>query len=130
MPYADPKKAHECMVRYRESHREEMRAQHVAWKKANPRRWKAISRKSHLKRMYGITHDDFEMLLVRQRGACAVCGSWEPQGRNGRWHIDHCHDSERIRGLLCDPCNRGIGMLQDSRLTLLRAAAYLGRFDS
>jgi hypothetical protein len=90
---------------------------------ANPH-WKRDQRRYT---SYGITRDDFEMRLVHQRGACAICGTWNPGGK-GWWHIDHCHDSDRVRGLLCTHCNVGIGMLKDDPAVVASACAYLEKW--
>ncbi len=84
-------------------------------------------RSYHLRTLYGITVGDYERMLAEQGGGCAICSSSGTSKRNGRLHIDHDHDSGRIRGLLCSKCNSGIGQLQDDP-TLLRAAAeYIER---
>lgn len=56
--------------------------------------------KSHLKIKYGLTLDDFNVMLLAQSGRCGVCS--EPMVKVC---VDHCHDTGKIRGLLCDPCN-------------------------
>jgi hypothetical protein len=48
-----------------------------------------------------------------------------PGGKGERWHIDHCHTSNRVRGLLCHNCNVGIGNFKDAPDLLRSAAAYL-----
>ena len=80
-------------------------------------------RKRHLKKRYGITPEQFNLLLETQGGCCAVCGGDDPKARD--WHIDHCHKTGATRGLLCSTCNTGIGGLQDSADLLRRAIEYL-----
>ena len=83
-----------------------------------------------LRSRYGIPKGRYEKLLVAQDGKCAICGSDDP-GRRGneglrRFAIDHIHDNgKRVRGLLCDTCNKGIGQLKDSPELLRKAADYL-----
>lgn len=72
---------------------------------------------------YGIDLDQYDELLTRQKGVCAVCAR-PPRGRLPL-HVDHCHDTGRIRGLLCVGCNRAIGILGDTYEGVARAAAYL-----
>ena len=72
---------------------------------------------------YGITLAEYDILLTEQEGACAICGTMDP--RASRFHIDHNHETGEIRGLLCGPCNQGIGLLQDSPTILRKATEYL-----
>ncbi len=81
-----------------------------------------------LKRNYGMTLEQFNNLLWDQGTGCAVCGSKDPKGQ-GRFHVDHCHTTGRVRGLLCHHCNLGIGNLKDSIEILDKAKAYLQRFE-
>src|SRR6266498_598017 len=63
-------------------------------------------------RKYGLTPEEFEQLLASQGGRCAVCRSADPQTpKRGTWCVDHDHVTGQIRGLLCNLCNRAIGML-------------------
>jgi hypothetical protein len=75
---------------------------------------------------YGITDGEYESLSALQSHVCAICSA-APKGRKTRLCIDHCHDSGRIRGLLCDACNRGIGLLGDDPRRLAAALVYLAR---
>lgn len=75
-------------------------------------------------RQHGLTRADYDRMLEAQHGCCAICGSGRPLGR-GRWHIDHDHATGRVRGLLCNNCNRGIGYFGDDPDTIRAAADYL-----
>jgi hypothetical protein len=59
----------------------------------------------------------------QQRGCCAICE--KRLGRRGTYHIDHCHATGRVRGILCSGCNRAIGMLGDTSASVMRAVQYL-----
>jgi Recombination endonuclease VII len=78
---------------------------------------------------YGTTAEALVALHERQGGACGVCGSpLQLQGErnsSGVAHIDHDHETGAVRGLLCWPCNTGIGLLGDSPERLGRAVVYL-----
>jgi Recombination endonuclease VII len=63
-------------------------------------------------------------LLKEQNGLCAICGNKESERRLA---LDHCHDTGKIRGLLCGTCNTGIGMLKDSVELLEAATKYLSK---
>jgi len=95
------------------------------WAAAHPSEWENHKRKSMLKRKYGITPEDFDAMLAAQGGVCAVCGTSGIDSRGFRPHIDHCHRSGRVRGILCGPCNRGLGSFRDSPEVLRGALAYL-----
>jgi hypothetical protein len=84
---------------------------------------KAKNRADHLRRKYGITQADYEALLARQNGGCAICRR-KPNEKISL-HVDHEHDSGRIRGLLCFRCNNALGDLGDDPVQLQRAIAYL-----
>jgi hypothetical protein len=80
-------------------------------------------------RKYGISVEQYEEMLVAQDGACAICGK-KPKGEktsSSRLNIDHDHQTKKVRGLLCNNCNNGLGKLGDSAEVLERAAAYLRR---
>jgi hypothetical protein len=84
-----------------------------------------------LRRAYGITLEDYNAMLERQGGVCAICGD-DPKvvhvdkGRNAqRLVLDHCHATGRIRGLLCGPCNRALAPLERDPAWVKRAIAYL-----
>lgn len=75
---------------------------------------------------YGLTLESYEQLLASQSGGCAICGSKEPKTkRNGRFCVDHNHQTGAVRGLLCAPCNRGIGLLKDDPAVIEKAMNYL-----
>lgn len=74
---------------------------------------------------YGITPEEVFLLWVNQLCACPICGKDIPDAN--RAHLDHDHATGRIRGLLHNACNRGVGYLQDSAENCTRAAAYLQR---
>lgn len=78
-----------------------------------------------LKRKYGLTVEEFDGMLAAQDGRCAICATDTP-GVKG-WCVDHCHDSGRVRGVLCTSCNTAIGQMKDNPVRLRAAADYLER---
>lgn len=83
-------------------------------------------RRSYLRqKLYGLTDADFQALLQRQNGLCAICATALHVESQDGLHIDHCHDTGCVRGLLCGPCNAGIGHLRDSAELCRLAAVYL-----
>lgn len=77
-------------------------------------------------RRYGITYDELEQMLIDQDGSCAICLSpFDAEKRGLGFHVDHCHVSGAVRGLLCSNCNTAIGLLGDDPATLDRALQYV-----
>lgn len=90
--------------------------------KRDKNRW----RKSFYPRTYGITEDDYNRMLLDQKGACFICGYIPKPGRR-RLSVDHDHKTKEVRGLLCWRCNRALGLLKDNYQLFARAAYYLLR---
>jgi hypothetical protein len=74
-------------------------------------------------RDYGLTAEDLERMLIEQGGLCAICRRSPAR----RLCIDHCHATQRVRGLLCDNCNMALGLLDDDPDRLRAAIAYVLR---
>lgn len=105
---------------------------HLNWVKSNPERarasWRAAyqrydSQNARWKRKYGIDREYYAALLKSQNGRCAVCE--EPMQRP---NVDHDHQTGKIRGLLCTPCNQGLGHFRDSVIFLRNASYYLIKY--
>jgi hypothetical protein len=84
-------------------------------------------RNNGLERSYGITLSDYNKMLEEQNGRCAICLGDDPKSpeRVNHWYVDHCHSTGRVRGLLCNACNRALGNFGDSIETFERAILYL-----
>jgi hypothetical protein len=115
------------------------------WREKNPEKYSAFVERQRLRRQqarvenpslatsknvadlrrkrYGLTEKMFSDLLTSQNGRCAICfaGIVEPRSA----HVDHDHETGKVRGLLCMSCNRGLGLLRDSPDVLLSALEYL-----
>lgn len=85
---------------------------------------KASSRNTKLKARFGITAEEYDRLLEQQDGKCAICGS-STSYLGHRLAVDHDHQTQVVRGLLCKACNVGIGNLQDNPKLCRLAADYL-----
>lgn len=85
--------------------------------------YQRTQRWQHSERRYGLTEAGYNVLLDQQGGVCAICQKPPREGRP--LAIDHDHKTERFRGLLCDDCNRGLGMFHDSPAALVAASVYL-----
>jgi Recombination endonuclease VII/HNH endonuclease len=85
-------------------------------------------RAADITRNFGISIETYQKLFASQGGVCAVCKQPETEKRNGqvKWlAIDHCHDTNMVRGLLCVACNVSIGRMGDNPERLDAAAAYI-----
>jgi hypothetical protein len=82
-------------------------------------------RERYLRITYNLTIELVEDLRAKQGGTCAICGTSAK-----RLVIDHDHQTGRVRGLLCDPCNTGLGKLGDTVAAIERAIRYLKAEDS
>jgi hypothetical protein len=85
----------------------------------------AYAKKRHLERKYGITQKQWQQMFDRQGGVCALCRIPGRVGRHGKLAVDHCHNTGRVRGLLCAACNVSLGNLGDDVAGLMRALAYV-----
>lgn len=72
-------------------------------------------------RLYNITRDDFERMLMKQEGRCAICKTIPKR----KLDIDHCHQTGKVRGLLCNRCNIVLGQVEDNVELLKCAVEYL-----
>jgi len=78
-----------------------------------------------LQRDHDITVDQYDEILASQGGKCAICGTTDPGGRGNRYHVDHCHETGSIRGLLCHMCNKTLGNFGDNISGIMRVVKYL-----
>jgi hypothetical protein len=79
-------------------------------------------KKSSLKRLYGISLDEFEKMKFEQGGLCAVTGCG-----NNAVAVDHCHATGRVRGLLCNGCNAALGFINEDVNRAIGLAMYIQR---
>lgn len=82
---------------------------------------------NHVVYHYGITVEERNRILDLQGGHCAVCPRKDSDVKGRRLHVDHCHETKRVRGLLCTRCNLAIGQMMDDPGRLRKAAEYLER---
>ena len=115
----NPEKQKAVLKKSREKHYEKRLAGNRKWVMENPEKQQKIRRRSR----YGITPEMFDSMVLEQEGLCAICKE-QPE----RLVIDHCHDTGKVRGLLCLKCNSGIGLLRDSASVVENALTYLTRF--
>lgn len=114
----------ERRAQYYQDNKEKADAQAKEWAKANPEkvRWSTI------KHRYKITQEQWEAILDSQNGVCAIC-----LVKQDSYHVDHDHSccqgrnscGKCIRGLLCGPCNKALGLMKDNKEAILRMTEYL-----
>lgn len=97
----------------------------IEWHQANPEKARAIRHRTNLRRNYSLTPAQYDELLAKQGGVCAICEVTPEKAARQRLYVDHCAETKRIRGLLCTQCNSGIGMLRHSIDLLASAARYI-----
>ena len=100
--------------------RERSRSNQARWHAENKGRRQQQSRD----RRFGLALGEYDQMIVDQMGMCAICSR---EGNVGgiALAVDHCHNTGKVRGLLCNPCNTSIGLLGDDATLVLKAAAYL-----
>ena len=78
--------------------------------------------RSYYKRRYNLTREQVDAMAA---AGCSICGRTDWPGRHARPHVDHCHSTGKVRGILCSECNTGLGKFKDDPERLRRAAAYV-----
>ena len=79
----------------------------------------------HLNKRYGISIETYDEMYESQEGRCSICNEFFPV-----LHVDHNHETETVRSLLCGPCNRGLGLFKEDQIILKRASKYLERHNA
>lgn len=120
---ANPEKVRKKNRRWLKANAKKNGSYQKKWRVQNPQSYRDQRFKSRLKIEYGMTLEDFKLLLAGQGGKCAVCR--KKLARNRHTHVDHDHKTGKVRGILCSGCNLGLGHFKENREALLAAAAYL-----
>ena len=92
------------------------------WNLRNPEKYKETKKRCAIKRKYNLTLEQYEELKTKQNNVCVICNK-SFQGITP--HVDHCHTTNKIRGLLCTQCNVGLGSFKDNIESLQNAIKYL-----
>ena len=148
-------KSKEYQAAYREANRERIRALQREWRRNNPdvrRRWNEANKErvqgyykdrkqnhphkildAQLKTRFGMSLDEYLIMLDNQDGACAICKQPEKltdkNGQVRRLAVDHDHTTGEVRALLCAGCNAALGFSMENPSTLRAAADYLEAFE-
>lgn len=119
----------EYRKKYYEKNKEKLKADSREYHQRNLERNRANARIRMLMKKYGITWNEYQDRLSSQGGGCAICGD-----TGGMSHmisplvVDHNHETGEVRGLLCAPCNAGLGQFGDDIDKMISAIAYLMSF--
>ena len=96
------------------------------WRKDNPENTErnlVRMRERNKERRYGITQEQFDQMLLDQNNRCKICDNDFKNSKDT--HIDHCHNTNRVRGLLCNSCNMALGQFNDDIEFMNNAIKYL-----
>lgn len=82
---------------------------------------------AQIKLKYGLSREQYESMLSKQDNKCAICNLPAPNTafNTSTLVVDHCHDSSKVRGLLCHKCNQALGLFKESINNLISATKYL-----
>ena len=104
------------------------RAYMDAYRINNRKRISEVGMNSHYRRKFNLSAEGKAKMLAQQGGICAICGTNTPKSKKG-FVVDHNERTNRVRAILCAPCNTGIGHLRHSSFVLERAAIYMEAHD-
>lgn len=116
--------------RYQEE-KEVFLARNKKWSTANLEKHRELNRRNHRERQYtrlrkyGVSPEQYDAMKVSQQGVCELCNKSCVSGRD--LAVDHCHETKKVRGLLCMKCNRGLGLFCDDPALMRLAADYIER---
>lgn len=108
---------------HRAANPEKIKETKKKWEGRNPDKTERIALRKSAK-AYGLDPNEVERHFDAHHGKCDICGG-DPVGRSKRLSIDHCHTTNKFRGLLCGTCNTGLGQFKDDPDLLLKAIGYL-----
>jgi len=126
MPQKSKEQKAAYMKEYNKEYREKNKEQIAAWNKEyyeeNKEQIAAQGKEYRLKSKYGMTLTENNVLLQKQNNKCKIC---LVEFSNVTPNVDHCHTTNKIRGLLCRACNTGLGQFKDNTKLLTKAINYL-----
>ncbi len=126
---ANPEKNKILQQNWKKANPEKVKLGNQKWAKENPKKYEIMRQKAHLKFNYSklnFSYNDYILLNNKQKGLCAIC---KKPSKNKKLALDHCHDKNLVRGLLCYQCNIGIGYLKDDIDILKSAIKYLRKYE-
>jgi len=131
--YAHERMCTDCMRTKRKAgyqvNKEKVLKRVSSYRKNNPDKIKHTK----LKQTYGITLESYQIMLLAQNNVCAICERPEEtiwRGQQTMLAVDHDHNTGAVRGLLCQKCNRALGLLEENRRSIDRLGAYIDKHKS
>lgn len=111
----------ECkkLKRNKQAHRE----WEAEWRKQNPEKARSKDRRARLMYRYGLSENDLAMMALSQDGKCKICN------QATKLVIDHNHSTGKVRALLCDRCNRVLGVVENNLTLVEKMKIYLAKFE-
>jgi hypothetical protein len=115
--------------RYRKNNPEKLAKRQRVYRKTHKKNKDSIRASSfrHKLKTLGITAVDYDKMYNEQNGRCAICGKHQLE-LNKSLHLDHCHLTGIVRGILCSNCNTGLGLFKDDIKILRCAISYLDKY--
>jgi hypothetical protein len=114
--------------KYRKHRKEYMKKYRKTYNINNKEKVKLEHRKVKLKKLYGITIEQYDQLLSNQNGCCAICKKSQTQFKR-KLHVDHNHITGQVRGLVCVSCNSGIACFERDKLFFDKVKEYLNKYN-
>jgi hypothetical protein len=112
---------------YRGTCKDCMAKKAAQYRKDNPEKFKATLSKCARKRLYGMSQEEYERRCKEQNNRCKICGK---PSTHRHLDVDHDHETRQLRDLLCNRCNGGLGLFGDNIKLLLKAVAYLKKWET
>lgn len=113
--------------KYREKHKDRIKLKKRKYQKEKPQ----IKYNWYLQKQYGISLKEYEEIFKLQDNSCAICKSKKVKNKQHKYlHLDHCHKTGKIRGILCSRCNVGLGHFNDDIKLLYEVIRYLEKNKS
>jgi hypothetical protein len=106
-----------------ERNKAEQLAANKARREADPEKYARIAKNTHLLAKFNMTIEQYEQMFERQGGVCAICG--RPPKKHAL-HVDHCHKTGKVRGLLCFSCNGALGWFEKLAAKILKYLSETG----
>ena len=115
---------------YRLNNKERIDQARIKWVANNPEKVKQYQRVTNLKKNFGLSAKDYDLMLEKQNGVCAICNNPETfvhfrTKKLANLAVDHCHKTGKVRKLLCKSCNTVLGLFKDNESLVLSALNYL-----
>lgn len=108
-----------CNLEYKEKNKGSIKEKRPDYIEKNREKVREMLWRNKLKQRYNLTPSQYKSIFELQNGKCAICDRVSPLS------VDHCHQSKKVRGLLCGSCNRGLGLFGESIESLKNAIVYL-----